>query len=81
MGKFIPGDMAYIVENGSSICECEVVRVSGEFYIIKYRSVNSPSENAIIQLRGSRLFATREDAKKIIKERSTKIRQESHRKF
>ena len=79
MGTFRPGDTAYIVENGYSICTCEVARVSGEFYIIKYRSINNPAEPAVIQLRGSRLFASREEAEKTIKERNTKIRQSNHR--
>lgn len=62
MKTFRPGDVAYFVENGCHVKDCKIVSGYGDFYIISYWSINNPAEPAVIQLRGSRLFATKEEA-------------------
>lgn len=54
--KLEMGAKAFIIENNRIIREVTVVRRSGDFYVVRFDS------NGVIQLRGSRLFATREEA-------------------
>lgn len=53
---FQNGSHAYIIESNRNIREVTVVRRNGDFYLVRFDS------NGGVQLRGSRLFATREDA-------------------
>lgn len=58
---FKEGTSAFIVESNRLIREVTIKRRSGDFYIVKFADSNGG-----IQLRGNRLFATREDAEKTI---------------
>lgn len=53
---FKAGDTAYIVENNSNVRECSIVRSSGNLYIIRFPGGGG------IQVKGHRLFATKEEA-------------------
>lgn len=55
---FEEGSHAYIVENGRNIRETTIVRRSGEFYIVRF------NDKGGVKLRGSRLYATQEEAEK-----------------
>ena len=61
-GKYNSGDVVYIVENGHFIRECVVIRYSGGLYMIRFTDINGA-----IKLRESRLFSSKEEAKKSIR--------------
>ncbi|MBR6983917.1 MAG: hypothetical protein IKH75_10410 [Ruminococcus sp.] len=61
-GKYNSGDIVYIVENGHFIRECVVIRYSGGLYMIRFTD-----SNGAIKLRESRLFSSKEEAKKSIR--------------
>ncbi|WP_295069741.1 hypothetical protein [Ruminococcus sp.] len=60
--KYNSGDVVYIVENGHFIRECVVIRYSGGLYMIRFTD-----SNGAIKLRESRLFSSKEEAKKSIR--------------
>lgn len=60
--KYNSGDIVYIVENGHFIRECVVIRYSGGLYMIRFTD-----SNGAIKLRESRLFSSKEEAKKSIR--------------
>ena len=53
---FQNGSLAYIIENGRNIREVTVVRRNGDFYLVRFGNSGG------VQLRGSRLYATKEEA-------------------
>ena len=59
--RFQEGDTAWIVESNRIIRKVYIVRPTAGFYIVKF----ADSDGAI-QVRGSRLFATEEEAKKSV---------------
>jgi len=59
---FDTGSTVYIVENNRIVREATVVKQSGNFYIIRFGTDGG------IQVRGSRLFASEEDAQASIHE-------------
>lgn len=61
-GKYNSGDVVYIVENGHFIRECVVIRYSSGLYMIRFTD-----SNGAIKLRESRLFSSKEEAKKSIR--------------
>jgi len=58
---FKEGTSAFIVESNRLVRKVTVKKRTGDFYIVKFEDSNGG-----IQLRGNRLFATREDAEKTI---------------
>ena len=54
--KFEIGSTAYIVESNRIVREVTVVKRSGDFHTVRFDT------NGGIQVRGSRLFASQEDA-------------------
>lgn len=54
--KFEIGSTAYIVESNRIVREVTVVKRSGDFHTVRFGT------NGGIQVRGSRLFASQEDA-------------------
>lgn len=67
--RFEEGDTAWIVESNRFIRKVYIVRPTAGFYIVKF----ADSEGAI-QVRGSRLFATEEEAKKSVRGGKTETR-------
>ena len=61
--KFEIGSIAYIVESNRIVREVTVVRQSGDFYTVRFGT------NGGIQVRSSRLFASREDAEASLTEK------------
>ncbi len=59
--RFEEGDTAWIVESNRFIRKVYIVRPTAGFYIVKF----ADSDGAI-QVRGSRLFATEEEARKSV---------------
>jgi len=53
---FKAGDTAYIVENNRNVRECTIVRNNGNLYVIRFPGGGG------IQVKGHRLFATKEEA-------------------
>jgi hypothetical protein len=53
---FKPGDTAFLIESNRVITEVTVVRCSGSLYVIKFKNGGG------IQVKGHRLYATREEA-------------------
>ena len=60
--RFEEGDIAWIVVSNLFIHKVYIVRPTAGFYIVKFAD-----SDAVIQVRGSRLFDTEEDAKKSIR--------------
>ena len=58
---FKEGTSAFIVESNRLVREVVIVKRTGNFYIVKFADSNGG-----IQLRGSRLFATQEEAEKSV---------------
>ena len=56
MAAFKAGDKAYIVENNRIVHQCTVIRVSAGMYFIRFENGGG------IQIKGHRLFASKEDA-------------------
>ena len=61
MARFEPNTTAYIVESGMSIREVQVERFSGGLYTVRF-----PETGGGIQIRESRLFATKEEAEAVL---------------
>lgn len=55
--KYKKDSIAYIVESNRDIREVVVLRVTGDFYIVRFKD-----SGGAIQIRGSRLFASEEEA-------------------
>lgn len=60
--KYKGGQTVYIVENGHRISECTVINYSGGLYTIRLLETGGA-----IKLRESRLFLSKEEAKKSIR--------------
>lgn len=58
---FKEGSTAFIVESNHLIREVTVVKCKGDMYIVKFTNSNGG-----IQIRGTRLYSTREGAEKTI---------------
>lgn len=70
--QFEVGSTVYIVESNRIVSEVTVVKRSGDFYTVRF------GENGGIQVRGSRLYATQEDAEaSLAKNKRDKIRYSS----
>jgi len=67
--SFCEGDKAYIIENNSHVTPVQVIRKDGEFYTIQFANY------ARINLRGSRLYHSEEEAKKRIRPTPSSNRQ------
>lgn len=67
--KYEKGSTAYIVESNRFIREVIVVRATSDFYIVRFTD-----SGGAIQVRGSRLFATKEDALASFPQDNNKIR-------
>ena len=61
--RFEEDDTAWIVVSNRFVRKVYIVRPTSGFYIVKFAD-----SDGIIQVRGSRLFDTEEDAKKSIRE-------------
>lgn len=59
--KFNEGDSAFIVESNRLIREVTILRRRGDLYIVRFKG-----NNGGIQVRGTRLFATMEEAEQTI---------------
>ena len=59
VSKHQAGSQAYLIESNRIIREVTVVSCRSDFYIVRFAG---NSGNGGIQVRGSRLFPTREDA-------------------
>ena len=59
VSKYQAGSQAYLIESNRIIREVTVVSCRSDFYIVRFAG---NSGNGGIQIRGSRLFPTREDA-------------------
>lgn len=60
MATFNAGDKVYIVESNRVVRECTVVRECGGLYIVRFGNGGG------IQVKGSRLFETREAAEETV---------------
>ena len=63
------GSIAYIVESNRIIREVIVLRVTSDFYIIRFTD-----GGGVIQVRGSRLFDSMEEAKTSLSQKEQKTR-------
>ena len=59
--KYKPGDIAYIVENGLTVREVKVLKVSGEFITLQFTNCRGG-----VRLRESRLYPDLESAKAVL---------------
>ena len=62
MSRFKEGDRAWIIESNRIIREVGIMRVEASFYVVFFRDTSGA-----IRVRGSRLFATKEEAEKSLK--------------
>ena len=62
--EYTIGQHVFIISNNSYVMEMKVMRISGDFYTL--RSVDNPGSG--IRLKKYRLFTTREEAEKVMKE-------------
>ena len=60
--RFQEEDTAWLVESNRFIREVRVVRLTGGFYVVQFKDTGGA-----IQVRGSRLFATEEEAKNSVR--------------
>ena len=67
--SFCEGEKAYIIENNSHVTPVRIIRKDGEFYTIQFEDYGR------INLRGSRLYHTEEEARKRIKPTPSSNRQ------
>lgn len=58
---FKEGSTAFIVESNRLIREVTIVRRTGDLYVVRFTDSNGG-----IQVRGTRLYSTKEDAEKTI---------------
>ena len=68
--KFSIGQHVFIISNNSYVMEMVILRITGEFYTL--RSVNQGSGT---RLKKHRLYATKEEAQKILDEENKKRNQ------
>ncbi len=61
---FTVGQHVFIISNNSYVMEMKIMRISGDFYTL--RSIDNPGSG--IRLKKYRLFPTREDAEKVMKD-------------
>lgn len=67
--KYKKGSTAYIVESNHIIREVVVLRVTSDFYVVGFKN-----GGGAIQLRGSRLFASEEEARTTLPQEKQKTR-------
>lgn len=67
--KYEKGSKAYIVESNRYIREVIVVRATSDFYIVRFTD-----SGGAIQVRGSRLFASADDARASFPQENNKTR-------
>lgn len=67
--KYEKGSIAYIVESNRFIREVIVVRVTGDFYVVRFTD-----SGGAIQVRGSRLFDTADGARASFPQENNKTR-------
>ena len=70
--KYTVGQHVFIISNNSYVMEMVVLRVSGDFYTL--RSVNQGSGT---RLKKHRIYATKEDAQKVLDEETKKRDQQN----
>lgn len=70
--KYTVGQHVFIISNNSYVMEMVVLRVSGDFYTL--RSVNQGSGT---RLKKHRIYATKEDAQKVLDEETRKREQQN----
>ncbi|SEW38323.1 hypothetical protein SAMN05216413_2633 [Ruminococcaceae bacterium KH2T8] len=70
--KYSRGDIVYVVSNGIYIMKMEIISISGDFYTL--RSVDS---GAGTRLKKHRIYATEEEAQKVIDEHDRKSKSDS----
>ena len=68
--KFSVGQHVFIISNNSYVMEMVILRITGEFYTL--RSVNQGSGT---RLKKHRLYATKEEAQKILDKENKKRNQ------
>lgn len=67
--KYEKGSTAYIVESNRFIRKVIVVRETGDFYVIRFTD-----SGGAIQIRGSRLYATADEARASFPQKNNKTR-------
>lgn len=70
--KYTVGQHVFIISNNSYVMEMVVLRVSGDFYTL--RSVNQGSGT---RLKKHRIYATKEDAQRVLDEETKKRDQQN----
>lgn len=62
---FRSGDKAYIIDNGIRLCEVTVIKATRDLCIVKYIDTG-----AIIRIRKSRLYNSKDEANKALPQKS-----------
>lgn len=70
--KYTVGQHVFIISNNSYVMEMVILRISGDFYTL--RSVNQGSGT---RLKKHRIYATKEDAQKVLDEETKKRDQQN----
>ncbi len=70
--KYTVGQHVFIISNNSYVMEMVILRITGEFFTL--RSVNQGSGT---RLKKHRIFATKEEAQKILDEETKKRNQQN----
>ena len=70
--KYTVGQHVFIISNNSYVMEMVILRISGDFYTL--RSVDQGSGT---RLKGHRIYATKEDAQKVLDEETKKRNQQN----
>lgn len=60
--RFQVDDTAWLVESNRIIREVRIIRLAGSFYVVQFKD-----SGGAIQVRGTRLLATEEEAKKSVR--------------
>lgn len=60
--KFHEEDTAWLVESNRIIREVRIIRLESSFYVVQFKDTGGA-----IRVRGTRLFATEEEAKKSVR--------------
>lgn len=67
--KYKKGSKAFIVESNHTIREVIILRVTSDFYVVRFKDIEGA-----IQIRGSRLFASEEEACAMLPQQKRKKR-------
>ena len=70
--KFSIGQHVFIISNNSYVMEMVVLRVSGDFYTLRL-----VDQGGGTRLKGHRLYATKEDAQRVLDEEIKKRNQQN----